>query len=290
LTCDSLVGAQVVLADGRVLYCDADHEPDLYWALRGGGGKIGVVTSFVFTSVAEPRVTAFEARWPEGEAGSVITSWQAWAPDAPDDITANLTVSAEPGHPLQVVVSGTAMRDAGATLSQLNQLTAGAGSCSELQVREGWWLADLKQAVARPDPREDDPDARGRSELFSTALPTTVVATLLEVMATGRPRGSRRLTFTALGGAYSRIAADETAYAHRTQRFVLEHVAQESDGWVDRSWAIAHPHGTGGVYPNFPDPRLDDPAHAYHGANLARLVAVTHHYDPARLFQFPLAV
>jgi FAD/FMN-containing dehydrogenase len=57
LTCDSMVSAQIVLADGRFIDCNTDREPDLYWALRGaGGGQLGVVTSFVFTTIAEPRV------------------------------------------------------------------------------------------------------------------------------------------------------------------------------------------------------------------------------------------
>jgi FAD/FMN-containing dehydrogenase len=87
------------------------------------------------------------------------------------------------------------------------------------------------------------------------------------------------------------VDTDATAFAHRTQRFLLDHVAEDADGdeWIDRSWAIAHPHGTGRVYSNFPDPRLDDPGLAYHGDNLARLITVKDHYDPTRLFRFPQA-
>jgi Berberine and berberine like len=58
----------------------------------------------------------------------------------------------------------------------------------------------------------------------------------------------------------------------------------------DRSWAIAHPHGSGRVYPNFPDPQLDDWAAAYHSGNLPRLAAAKQCYDPGRLFHFPQAV
>lgn len=107
LTCDSLVSAQVVLSDGRLVDCDTNREPDLFWALRGaGGGQFGVATSFVFATVAEPRITRFEAHWPQVRAAAVVAAWQSWAPDAPDDVTANLTVSAEPGHPPQVAVWG----------------------------------------------------------------------------------------------------------------------------------------------------------------------------------------
>lgn len=290
LTCDSLVSAQVVLSDGRLVDCDTNREPDLFWALRGaGGGQFGVATSFVFATVAEPRITRFEAHWPQVRAAAVVAAWQSWAPDAPDDVTANLTVSAEPGHPPQVAVWGVALRDADATVALLNQLTVLAGSRSALQVSEGISLAELKRSIATPDPREHDPNARGRSELFTSALPTSAVTALLDELTSGQPRGRRQMSFTALGGAYNRVPVDTTAYAHRSQRFLLDHLADHTDAWVDRSWAISHLHGTGHVYPNFPDPQLDDPRAAYHGDNLARLITVKQHYAPDRLFDFPQA-
>jgi len=292
LTCDSLVSAQVVLPDGLLVECDAHREPDLFWALRGaGGGQLGVITSFTFTTVPEPQATHFEATWPEANAAEVIAAWQSWAPDAPDDITANLTVTTEPGHPLQVVVSGVAVRDIDTTLTLLNQLTTLADHHGELRVRDGIPHSELKRSIAIPDAREHDLRASGRSELFSSALPDTVVRGLLDALTTDQTRGRRHLSFFALGGAYNRVDSDATAFAHRTQRFLLDHLADDADAdkWLDHSWAIAHPHGTGRVYSNFPDPRLDNPGPAYHGDNLARLIAVKDHYDPARRFHFPQA-
>ena len=93
LTCDRLVGAQVVLPDGSVVECDDGHEPDLFWALRGaGGGQFGVVTSLRFDTVAEPMTTRIEAHWSGAAVGEVVAAWQAWAPDAPDELTANLSL------------------------------------------------------------------------------------------------------------------------------------------------------------------------------------------------------
>lgn len=93
-----------------------------------------------------------------------------------------------------------------------------------------------------------------------------------------------------MGGAYNRMAPDATAFVHRGERFLLEHAADGDPEWVDRSWTIAHAHGSGRVYPNFPDPKLDRAAVAYHGPNLERLVAAKHAYDPGRLFRFPQAI
>jgi hypothetical protein len=112
----------------------------------------------------------------------------------------------------------------------------------------------FKRSIAVPDARKHDPRASGRSELFSSSLPDTVVTALLDGLTTDQTRGRRHLSFFALGGAYNRVDTDATAFAHRTQRFPLDHVAEDADGdeWIDRSWAIAHPHGTGRVYSNFP--------------------------------------
>ena len=94
LTCDRLVGARVVLPDGSVVDCDQDHEPDLFWGLRGaGGGQFGVVTSLRFDTIPEPMTTRIEARWSDIALEGLVSAWQAWAPEAPDELTVNLTPS-----------------------------------------------------------------------------------------------------------------------------------------------------------------------------------------------------
>src|SRR5215471_19227112 len=95
LTSDQLLGAQVVLADGRVVDCDDDHDRDLFWALRGAGsGNFGVVTSLVFrTRLASPG-TNFHLAWQDPRAAEVIEAWQAWAPAAPDELYASLLLTA----------------------------------------------------------------------------------------------------------------------------------------------------------------------------------------------------
>ncbi len=293
LTCGALIGAHIVLADGRPVDCDADQEPELFWALRGaGGGQFGVVTSLVFATLPEPRATRFELRWPATTAAAaVVAAWQDWAPLAPDDITANLTIIGEPDGSLRTGVFGAALGDADATSTLLAELVAAAGTRPDAHLRDGIPFRDLKRSFADLDNRDDRPRlTTSRSEFFAHPLPIAAIAALLDGLTTEPPNGQRKLNFTAMGGAYNRVAPSATAFVHRSERFLLEHVGEDSTRWVDRSWAIAHVHGSGRVYPNFPDPQLDTWPDAYHGANLARLVAAKQAYDPDRLFRFPQAL
>jgi hypothetical protein len=116
------------------------------------------------------------------------------------------------------------------------------------------------------------------------------LASLLTQLGDPRSTGRRQLTFSAMGGAYNRVAEDATAFAHRGERFLLEHIAEPADPWVDGSWATAHADGSGRVYPNFPDLGLEDWAGAYHAGNYPRLAAVKRSYDPYRFFDFPQAI
>ncbi|TQM14778.1 FAD-binding oxidoreductase [Pseudonocardia kunmingensis] len=285
LTCDRLVGAQVVLADGRVVECDQHREPDLFWALRGaGGGQFGVVTSLRFATVAEPTTTRIEAHWSEPDPEALVAAWQSRAPDAPDGLTANLTLVSRPGAPVRATLFGASTLEAGAT----REIVRGLGAPQATALRPGLAFHQLKGTF--DDPPDAERALRARSEFFSRAMSGRTLAALLAQLGEPRAAGRREITFTAMGGAYNRIAEDATAFAHRSERFLLEHAADVGDPWVDRSWAIAHVDGSGRVYPNFPDPALDGWATAYHGANHARLAAVKSAYDPHRLFDFPQAV
>ncbi|MFB6726195.1 FAD-binding oxidoreductase [Kribbella sp. NPDC056345] len=267
LTCDRLIGAQVVLADGSVVECDDDREPDLFWALRGaGGGQFGVVTEFRFATIAEPVMTRIAADWPADELETVVAAWQAWAPDAPDDLTLNLTIDGP-----RAVLIGASLLPVEPTHALLVEFADLVGTAVPFELSAGMPLSAVKASFGEP---ATDERPRIRSEFFEQSLSDDVLGELV---------GGGRLAFTAMGGAYNRIAADATAFAHRNQRFLLETAN-------DRSWAIAHADGSGRVYPNFPDLSLADGPAAYHGENLARLRAVKQAYDPDRFFTFPQAL
>jgi hypothetical protein len=141
-------------------------------------------------------------------------------------------------------------------------------------------------------------DPVAKSEFFTRPLPAAAAAALVENFVQGRPAGqSRELDFMPWGGAYNRVPPAATAFVHRDARFQLKHAAvvdpqasiaatQAAHRWVTRSWAVVHPWGSGRVFPNFPDPDLEDWAHAYYGSNYDRLVRIKARYDPADLFHF----
>jgi FAD/FMN-containing dehydrogenase len=304
LTCDQLLAARVVLADGRVVDCDQHHDPELFWALRGaGGGNFGVVTSLVLGTVPAPAATSLHLVWPHTSAAAVIEAWQAWAPAAPDALVASLllTASADADRPPVVNVFGAMLGTESDTAELLGELVARVGSDPASAASGHASYRQTKRYLAERGPGEDRPDghAFSKSEFFARPLPADAVAALMEHLQRGRrPRQSRELDFTPWSGAYNRRPEDATAFVHRDARFLLKQAVvvdpdasaaerEAARAWLSRSWASVHPWGTGGAYQNFPDPDLRDWARAYYGANLERLLRVKARYDPVGFFRFP---
>ena len=120
------------------------------------------------------------------------------------------------------------------------------------------------------------------------ACPAAALIDLLT--ADRRPGEQRELDFNPWGGAYNRVPATATAFPHRDARFLLKQTAGVAThdgpgGWLDASWALTHPFGTGGAYPNFPEPGLPD--ETFHLGNTGRLHRIRASYDPAAVFTTP---
>lgn len=292
LTSDRLVGADVVLADGRLVRCDAEREADLFWALRGaGGGRFGIVTSLEFATVPDPELTTFHLTWRSADAVSVADAWQEWAPDAPDAIAASLLIRAEgdPSDAVTVNVFGATMGTTAVATELLDELVVRSGADpATTDTRESSY-PPAKRWLAERFPAEDgDLRLHSKSEFFERRLPVEAIARLVDGLVDGRQPGETRLLdLSPWGGAYARTRPDATAFVHRDARFLLKHDlavspehAASARQWLRSSWAAAHPWGTGGVYPNFPDPELDEWDVAYHGANLDRLRRIKTAYDP----------
>ena len=314
LTLDNLLAAQVVLADGRVVACDEQHHGDLFWALRGAGaGNFGVVTSFTFQPRPAPRMTNFHLVWSSAHADAVIVAWQRWAPQGPDQLAADLALTAagDPGAELEVEVHGAMLAGEASASALLDDLAARVGAeplsddRRELSYRETVHYQGRLSGAADQDPLSPrgQSSRRGhrftKSEFFDRPLPREAIARLVDNFPRRRTPGqSRSVEFAPWGGAYNRRPPQATAFAHRDQLFLVEHLSSVGPGvwdedklaahqWVRRSWASVHPWASGRVYPNFPDPELDEWGPAYYGRNYARLLDIKARYDPDAVFQAP---
>src|SRR4051794_26845273 len=260
LTSDRLLGAEVVLADGGTVACDADHDPDLLWALRGAGaGGLGVVTALRFATLPAPAVaTRLHAEWPVGAAAAVATAWQEWAPDGPDELAATLLLG--PGG---ATITGAYIGPEAEAERLLAEVASAAGGAPpEARLEPGTYHA-VKRALAGMGGVDDALSAGhaySRSELFDRSLPADAITALLDHLGEAPGGAACELDLTPLGGVYNRVAEDATAFAHRGARFVLKHtavVAPDADpaaarDWLEASFALVHPHGSGRVYPNSP--------------------------------------
>jgi FAD/FMN-containing dehydrogenase len=313
LTCDQLLTARAVLADGSIVDCDEHRHDDLFWALRGaGGGQFAAVTQLTLRTLPAPHATGFHLVWPWTAAAAVTAAWQDWAPEAPDTVAASLVMRtpADDRLPPTVTVFGAVLGDEPATRALLAEFVGGVPAApTKSRFRPGAYR-EIKRHLAEYDvwldewrPIERDPGhSYSKSEFFRRELPADAIAELLALFVDGRrPREARVLDFTPWAGAYNRVPVEATAFAHRAERFLLKQEvvvdASATDAerhgarsWLSSSWALVHPWGAGGVYPNFPDPELDDSGRAYHGPNLERLEQVKLTYDPDDVFRFEQSV
>ncbi|KUL34940.1 hypothetical protein ADL22_29010 [Streptomyces sp. NRRL F-4489] len=322
LTCDSLVGATVVTADGKTVDCDAGHHPDLFWALRGAGnGNFGVVTELRFRTHPAPRAVRAYMSWPWSKAAAVLSSWQTWGPDQPDEIWSTAHVDARPGATPAVSVAAFSLggyRDLQNAVDRLADRPGGPGPATRVTLTPSGYL-DAMEAYAGCSSKAGAqchmpgtlPGHTGsgklgretyaaRSHFFDRSLSAAGVQTLLaQIEAGGRKGVAGNVALTALGGAVNRVGAGATAFVHRRSRFLAQYLASWPAGgsgaagtaWLDACHGALRRHSSGAAYQNYTDAALTDWKSAYYGAAAARLDAVKRSYDPQRLFStFPQAL
>lgn len=282
LTCDHLVSAQVVTADGKLRTVSADSEPDLFWALRGGGGgNFGVVTSFTFrTDPAPPAVTVFSLHFPAGSANDVLDAWQRWLPEAPPELWANVVLSG--GSPVQARVSGCHVGNSGSLSPILSGLTDKIQATRTLKQLD--YLGAMKYFSGGESRQSFVASSRIINEPADPAKLTSVFS----------GRRGMDLLIDGLGGAVADIAPEDTAFWHRKALGSVQIYSQadaRSLAAPTKSVAeVVNGIGLDGAYVNYIDPALPDWMTAYYGGNATRLKQVAKTYDPGKVFGFAQAV
>lgn len=284
LACDNLVSAELVSADGSVRTVDVEHEPDLLWALRGGGGNFGVVTAAVVRLHRIDPVYSGMVIYPWSQAESVLTRLDPLLTSAPDELSVQTIISSGPdGAPFVAVMptwSGAPERGPEATAP-----ASALGDPISSQIGPTAWHAMIS-GVAESFPAGRHAHFRTRNVASFTPR---VVRRLVEA-GSSRTSPLSALSIHPFHGAATRVPATEAAFGERGPHQMIEIVGMWEPGgpsdaaWVDRVHASLADDAMPGGYPNLLSPDdVDQVRHAY-GAGAGRLLAIKSRVDPERVF------
>ncbi len=295
LAIDNLLSARVVTAEGDIVTASASEHPDLFWAIRGGGGNFGIVTEFQYRLAPVSQVLGGELMLPASR--DVIRGYLDYTASAPDDLTTIATLMHAPPAPhvprervgelvLSILVCWTGSAEDGErALAPLRALaTPVADTVSPIpypriysftahqEVRHGWSIRSM----------------------FADELSDATLDVALEEMQRSTSPYSI-VQFRGLGGAMRRVTSEETAFAHRERRYFVAIIAVWLDpaedatvhqAWTRSLWRQIH-HDGSGVYVNFlEEDEKERILDAYPAATFARLAEIKRRYDRRNLFTF----
>lgn len=304
LSCDAMRSAEVVTANGEVLTASATENADLFWALRGGGGNFGVVTSFEFELYPiGPVVQAVIRIYPLSKAPEAYRAWREYAATAPDEVTTATpmwTVPADPPAFPSEVVGEDVLFVAAVYAGPPEEGERVLGSVPDV----GGALADLSgpfpyralQAAFDPYIGQHGQHIGYWKSTYVRELSDEVIDIIVR-RANERPNPWVIVNIVHVGGAAARVGATESAFGDRSAPFMIsidglwqdpaENAANTA--WVRDFWDELQPHATGQIYANFLGAEEDDLAEqaavdGIYGSNLERLINVKTKYDPQNLF------
>ncbi len=290
LSCDNLVSADIVTADGKLLTASAEQHPELFWGLRGGGGNFGVVTSFEYRLHPVGPVLAGMVLHPLAKAREVLRFYREYARSAPDELTAFAAMmTSHEGDPVVAVVVG-----------YIGDLDAGEKLVAPLR-KFGMPLVDTIAPMSYVQ----------LNMLFDAAFPYGGVQRYwkssflkelgddaLEVLvdrAATLPSPMSMVGFFHVHGAATRVDPDATAFGLRDDQWDYDVISQWDDPaesarhiqWTREFWTAVEPFATGAVYVNHLDAEEGARIRAAYSnsSSYGRLVALKNKYDPTNLFR-----
>jgi hypothetical protein len=296
LSCDNVERFTLVTADSSVVYADAKENPDLFWALRGGGGNFGVVTEFEVKLHPLTSVVLAEGLSPEADIRRLLECWRSFMTDAPHDLKWNIDLRLAP-HTDKVPADLRGRPVAGSSLVWTGDPEAGRpylehalSLCRPDSVRSK--IVPFLNLQTMAD--SDFPYGRRyytKSGYF-TYLDDSTIDRLVEAVAT-IPSSETQIELAYLGGAAARIAATETAFGDRSAPFIMNLLANWSEAsadagnifWIRGLFNRLRPAMKPGVYVNFMSADEQDRVpEAYH-ERWDRMVAIKTRYDPNNFFR-----
>jgi FAD/FMN-containing dehydrogenase len=293
LTIDDLLAAEVVTADGSLLQVDADNHPDLFWAIRGGGGNFGVVTRFKFRLHELEEVVGGMLMLPASP--ELVASFVAAAAEAPDELSTVANVMLAPPMPFVPA------EHHGKPVMIVLLVYAGPAEAGEPAVARLRELAEPVVDMVKPMRYHEIYEVLGEGpspalimsrNTFLDTLDSTDAKTILDRLPHSiAPMRAAQLRV--LGGAAARVPVDATAFAHRDRGLMVNIAAMyenPADSQTNREWVTglsqALEQGGPSGYVGFYGDVSEDRVHAaYPGATWDRLVEVKRRYDPTNLFR-----
>jgi FAD/FMN-containing dehydrogenase len=287
-TCDNLLSANVVMPDGSVVRASSADNPDLFWALRGGGGNFGIVTSFCYRlHPVGPTVIGGAIMYAYSDAEQVLRRFRDFSRSpVPDPLTVFACLIYDGGQPVVAIAAcySGPMEDAEAAIAPLR----GWGSVVSDQMRPMPYveLQSLFDA-ARPAGRR----CAMRSN-FMAALPDEAITTLVQEF-TATPSTLSAVIVEHCHGAITRVASDATAFPLRSNPYHFEilgfwdHAGEDQANlaWVTSFFDAMQPFDVGEVYVNSLDEGEGHRVRAAYGPNYHRLVKLKSKFDPTNLFR-----
>jgi FAD/FMN-containing dehydrogenase len=294
LTIDNLLSADVVLADGRFVHASETENPDLFWALRGGGGNFGVVTSFEYRLHPVSTVIAGPMFWRLDDMETTLRWYREWLPQADEDTYAfYLTARVPAGDPFPEAIHGE-------KVCGLLWCHTGTEAEAEAALQQARAVAEpyfegvgpmpypvLQSAFDGLYPPGDQWYWKGD---FVRELSDEAVAQHVRFREVPTPQSTMHLY--PIDGAVHRVGREETAWNYRDANWSMVIAGVDGDPgnrdvitrWARDYWQALHPHSAGGSYINFMMEEGPDRIRATYGANYERLQQVKAKYDPENFF------